>query len=1153
MKNVSNTESADSYEHTSSNNMKKLDGITRNPNKNRKTIILLSITIAFLIIIIALILIYFLLIKKEKKENNIIENNSIEASYSVKAGKEMSFFNPNEVGLKNEDYSIEEIDFLSEEKNNLRILNELIANAGKYIPTNSGILSVKIIFNNRLKKLDGLFKDNKELIKVNLTNLDMNEVTSMKSTFSGCSFLKEINLEGINSSKLTEMENTFANCTELENLNLSPLNTTNLVDMKNIFSGCKKLQNLNLNSFNKINNNTFNGIESKPNIVANEKISGDIYNLFSDKINISINYYYVVPKCVIGEKEKCKTCSKKIKSNCLTCNDGYYLPYHELDNKVCLPCNIIGHCSSCFGEKYYTVCSSCSLGYNLIDNKCIEKEKEIPICTIGDNEKCKTCKSNQKYRNQCETCNEGYFLPKDENKDKCEKCDIEGCLECFGTKNNKFCSNCKNGFNLVNNKCIKETCAIGENEKCASCRNESGKEKVCATCNDGYFIQENSNSFICSKCSINNCKKCSIISNKEICLECNSNFTETKNANGIIEMCTCPKDHKLIGNLCLEYENWIEMEYNVTNFAQKSQLMNTLYTNIQLNEIDLYINNSIVALTQDLSTWDKPIFYKFNRNGVYKIKMNIKKTLYSMAWMFTNLGRIKSIRFLSGFDSSKVTSMDNIFACTLIESIDMKYLDTSNVLIFSDFLSSSSSITSLDLSNFNTSKAYKMRGMFRISRNLRELDLSSFNTSRVSDCLIMFHELPTNCTIKISNEFTKCREQIPYENKIINIDDLACSNFENCEKCGGSKKTLFCNKCKKGYQLKNNECIKPKCELGDNEKCSSCKNVSGKENECLECNEGYYLQSNIIDQKKCLKCKTEGCKKCDNYGICQECKLYYTPIINQNTGIITYCKLQCDLGINDKCLTCETEKGKESQCASCNPGYKLIKGKCKKIENSFIGIYNVKSTSKFTRIMCVSENKIVLSDFDMYVNGKKVVPYVDQGRWRSWMDEDYIAYVFPTLGNNEVKIIFNKTLTNMKYLFVDCYDLISIDFNEAFDTSHVLCMYYMFDNCDSLQHINVSSFNTSLVGDMEGMFCNCDSLTSLDLSSFDTKNVDYMQCIFSYSEKLSYLDISSFDTTYLAGSGWMFENLALNGTVIIGQKFKHKSSLPTGWKIINKS
>ena len=856
-------------------------------------------------------------------------------------------------------------------------------------------------------------------------------------------------------------------------------------------------------------------------------------------------------KCVIGENEKCKTCSKKIKTNCLTCNEGYYLPYHEMVNKKCLPCNIIENCASCFGEKDYAVCLSCELGYNLIDNKC--EEKNAQICEIGEKEKCKTCKSNPKLQNECETCNEGYYLSEDNNKTTCELCDIEGCLECFGSKDNKFCSKCQNGYNHINNKCIKETCVIGENEKCSSCKSEIGKEKECATCNDGYFIEENSNSTICKKCTIQYCNKCSLNLGKEICIECQSNFTGIQNINGMIEKCSCPSNHKLIDGLCLENNNWIEMEYNITNSSLKQQLMNTFHTNIELKDIDVYFNNSLVLLTKDFSEWEKPIYFNLDKNGLYKLKINIKTTLYDMSLMFASLIWIKSIKFLPGFDSSKVTGMEDMFACTLIESLDMRYLDTSNVLSFNSFLYSSTSLTTLDISNLNTSKAKSMREMFRGKKNLKELDLSSLDTSNVENCLLMFHDFHRNCTIKVSNKFTKCREQIPYDSIIINVDDLACNRFDNCEKCSGSNDTLQCFKCKIGYQIINNKCIKPKCNLGENEKCSSCQNISGKENECLECNDGYYLPSNISDKTKCSKCQIEGCKRCDNIsGECQECKYNYEPITDESNGIIINCNLKCEIGMGNKCLTCQTKKGKEHQCSSCNTGYKLINGQCKKIENSFVAIYNATSTSEFTRIMCVNLNNINLSDFDIYINGNKANASIAQGRWKIWRNEDYIYYIFPTLGKNEVKIIFKKTLTDMKNLFIDCYDLISIDFNEAFDTSHVLCMYYMFSYCDSLEHINISSFNTSLVGDMEGMFVGCDSLTSLDLSNFDTKNVYDMQCIFAYSEKLSYLDISSFDTTHLGFEAMMFDDLPENGTVLIGKQFYRQSSLPSGWKVIKK-
>ena len=245
--------------------------------------------------------------------------------------------------------------------------------------------------------------------------------------------------------------------------------------------------------------------------------------------------------------------------------------------------------------------------------------------------------------------------------------------------------------------------------------------------------------------------------------------------------------------------------------------------------------------------------------------------------------------------------------------------------------------------------------------------------------------------------------------------------------------------------------------------------------------------------------------------------------IDQKTGKIINCNELCELGKNNKCLTCNEKIGYESQCGSCNEGYKLVNGKCKIIENSFIGIYNVRSIDNFTYIMSAGQNNIKLSDFDMYVNGTKVYPYI-KFRYSNWLDEDYVVYEFPNLGKYEVKIIFNKTLTDMKYLFADCNDL--IEFNEAFDTSHVLCMYYMFASCNSLEKINVSSFNTSLVGNMESMIAYLDSLTSLDLSNFGTKNVDFILCMFSGSKQLNYLDISSFDFTNIAGRSPVFNNIA---------------------------
>ena len=251
-------------------------------------------------------------------------------------------------------------------------------------------------------------------------------------------------------------------------------------------------------------------------------------------------------------------------------------------------------------------------------------------------------------------------------------------------------------------------------------------------------------------------------------------------------------------------------------------------------------------------------------------------------------------------------------------------------------------------------------------------------------------------------------------NKVINIDDIECQKFDKCEKCIGSKETLKCNKCKIGYILnENNLCIKAKCNIGEKEKRFSCRRDEGKENECLNCNEGYYLSIYDIDKTKCKKCQIEGCKYCNNEGICEQCKDYYEPIFNNNK--IEECKLICDLGEENKCKTCDLEN--RNKCQSCNTGYKLMKnGTCIKIINSFIAEYNVTSTNNSIYLMNLLKNFINFSNIEMYIDDKRVFPYIIQ-KYRfagiyaypeDYYDDVFVSYKFYKLGIIRVKIIINQ-------------------------------------------------------------------------------------------------------------------------------------------------
>ena len=127
---------------------------------------------------------------------------------------------------------------------------------------------------------------------------------------------------------------------------------------------------------------------------------------------------------------------------------------------------------------------------------------------------------------------------------------------------------------------------------------------------------------------------------------------------------------------------------------------------------------------------------------------------------------------------------------------------------------------------------------------------------------------------------------------------------------------------------------------------------------------------------------------------------------------------------------------------------------------------------------------------------------------------------------NLISINFNNNFntskaTSANEMFKNCKSLTSLDLSN-FNTSNVTSMYDMFSECSSLTNLDLSNFNTSNVTDMTWMFKYCPSLTSLDLSSFNTSNVTSMTSMFSGCRALTNLDLSSFNTIKVTGMSTMF-------------------------------
>ena len=110
---------------------------------------------------------------------------------------------------------------------------------------------------------------------------------------------------------------------------------------------------------------------------------------------------------------------------------------------------------------------------------------------------------------------------------------------------------------------------------------------------------------------------------------------------------------------------------------------------------------------------------------------------------------------------------------------------------------------------------------------------------------------------------------------------------------------------------------------------------------------------------------------------------------------------------------------------------------------------------------------------------------------------------------------------DMSCMFADCKKLIKLDIT-GFDTARVKAMSYMFSGCENLKDLDVTEFDTACVENMSGMFSDCKNLTKLNVQGFDTARVKAMSHMFSGCENLKDLDVTGFDTACVEDMSGMF-------------------------------
>lgn len=149
--------------------------------------------------------------------------------------------------------------------------------------------------------------------------------------------------------------------------------------------------------------------------------------------------------------------------------------------------------------------------------------------------------------------------------------------------------------------------------------------------------------------------------------------------------------------------------------------------------------------------------------------------------MFSYCSSLTSLD-VSHFDTSNVTTMLGMFSsCSYLTSLDVSNFDTSNLVDMTSMFKDCTSLTSLDVSNFNTSNVTVMTGMFRGCTSLTSLNISSFNTSKVAEAPNMFYRCSSLTSIvgildmqkvtSANNMFSSCSalEEVHIHNLGVNL------------------------------------------------------------------------------------------------------------------------------------------------------------------------------------------------------------------------------------------------------------------------------------------------------------------------------------------------------------------------------------------------
>ena len=105
----------------------------------------------------------------------------------------------------------------------------------------------------KVTSMGAMFQECNSLTALDLGSFSTSNTKYIGDMFSGCSSLQELDLSNFDTSKITSLDYMFEGCSSLKKLDLSSFDTGKVTSMDSMFKGCSSLEELDLSNFDTLN------------------------------------------------------------------------------------------------------------------------------------------------------------------------------------------------------------------------------------------------------------------------------------------------------------------------------------------------------------------------------------------------------------------------------------------------------------------------------------------------------------------------------------------------------------------------------------------------------------------------------------------------------------------------------------------------------------------------------------------------------------------------------------------------------------------------------------------------------------------------------------------------------------------------------------